>query len=167
MPFSVGDPIVHPGYGTGTVVGVTREGAERSERDVFVIRFADKQLTLQIPRRRAADLGVRPVMGRNQCDEVFALLRQRPTALPADHKQRRVLVESWVQSGKPLSLAQTLRELYWHDSAKRLNQVDRRLMELARERLVAEMAVALDSPPDALRTQITQALQDGRQMMAA
>ena len=75
MEFSVGEHIVHPAHGTGTVVGVKNQELATGYQSYYVIRFADKRLTVQVPSRKADEIGLRSVMGSTKCEEVMRVLQ--------------------------------------------------------------------------------------------
>ena len=122
MDFSVGQHIVHPAHGAGTIVGVQEQELVEGFQRYYVIRFADKRLTVRVPQRRTTELGLRRVMGTAKCEEVFGVLSSLPKQLPNNFKDRRRAVEKLIHSGKPLMVAEALRELSWRRETEAVEQ---------------------------------------------
>lgn len=162
MEFAIGDHVIHPAHGPGEVVDYEEQELVGGYRRYCVIQFVDHGLVLRIPRRRLENVGLRQVMGRAACREVFERLASVPKALPADFKERRRLIETWISSGKPARLAEAVRDLAWRRVNKRLNQADSDLFEQARTRLLAELAIALGDSRADTETRIQNALEQGR-----
>ncbi len=142
MEFTVGEHIVHPAHGAGTIVGVQNQELATGFQRYYVIRFADKRLTVRVPWRKADELGLRSVMGSTKCEEVFLVLRSLPQPLPQNFKERRRVVENLIHSGRPVKVAEALRELSWRRELKPLNKADSDLYSQANAMLVQEMALA-------------------------
>lgn len=166
MGFAVGEQIMHTAHGPGTVVGIQDRELMEGFHGYYEIYFAEKQLSLSIPFDKADDW-LRPVMAHSVYGDILALLRRKPSILPKDYRERRAVLESWIRSGAPLQLAQAVRELNWLRTVKPLTEVDRELMERARQRLVAEIVIAADTTPAAVYGEISAALDMGLQEMAA
>ncbi|MEZ4867768.1 MAG: CarD family transcriptional regulator [Caldilineaceae bacterium] len=152
MEYEIGQSIVHPAHGPGEVVKVERMELVDGFRRYYVIRFANKELTVHIPFKRIEDLGLRTIMSVDKAKQVLATLQSLPHELPSDYKKRQKQLEELVFSGYPLKIAQAVRELTWRrQDKKQLSMEDRRLLEQGRELLIEEMSLALHT--DAKRTE--------------
>ncbi len=160
MLFSVGQNIVHPAHGAGTIVALQEQELVKGFRRYYVVRFADKRLTIRIPLRRTDELGVRKVMGQATCDKVLAVLRDLPHQLPSNFKERRKTVEKMIHSGRPVKIAEALRELTWRREVKRLNKADSELYSQAQDMLTQEMTLATGHDLEDVQRQINYALQE-------
>lgn len=160
MEFSVGQHIVHPAHGAGTIVGVQEQELVEGYQRYYVIRFADKRLTVRVPQRRTTELGLRGVMGSAKCEEVFEVLSSLPKQLPSNFKERRKTVETLIHSGKPVKVAEALRELSWRRELKPLNKADSELLTQASGMLVEEMTLATGEEKSDVERQISKALDE-------
>jgi len=160
MEFLVGQHIVHPAHGAGTVVGVQEQELVEGYEHYYVIRFADKRLTVRVPQLRTDELGLRSVMGTAKCKEVFSVLSSLPKQLPSNFKERRRTVEKLIHSGKPVKVAEALRELTWRRELKPLNKADSELLSQASGMLVEEMSLATGEEKTRVERQISAALDE-------
>lgn len=160
MEFSVGEHIVHPAHGAGTIVGVQNQELVSGFQRYYEIRFADKRLTVRVPSRSIDELGLRSVMGSKKCEEVLSVLRSTPQALPNNFKERRRVVETLIHSGRPVKVAEALRELRWRRELKPLNKADSDLFSQASSMLVQEMALATGEEQVEVEQHISAALSE-------
>jgi CarD family transcriptional regulator len=160
MSFAVGQNIVHPAHGAGTIVEFQEQELVDGHEEYFVIRFDEKRLTVRVPAERVEELGLRRVMGVAKCQEVLRVLGAMPTMLPSNFKERREVVEKLIHSGRPLKIAEAVRELMWRQELKRLNKADTEQFSQARAMLVEEMAIAMESEPAEVRAAIDGALHE-------
>ena len=160
MDFSVGQHIVHPAHGAGTVVGLQEQELVEGYEEYYVIRFAQKRLTVRVPQGRTDELGLRTVMGTSKCKEVYSVLSDLPNQLPNNFKERRRAVEKLIHSGKPLKVAEALRELSWRRELKPLNKADSELLTQASGMLVEEMSLATGEDKGDVEKRISKALDE-------
>ncbi len=166
MSFSVGDHVVYPAHGPGIVVDIVKKKdvstADAGPSRFYVLYFEDERLTIHVPFGYASKSGLRPMMGESKCREVMQFLRGAPEPLPDDSKERRGLVETWLQSGSPLGWARVVRNLSARRASDRLNNADRDLLAKAQGRLVAEMATVEAISPTQMMDQMMAALEEGQ-----
>jgi CarD family transcriptional regulator len=158
MDYTIGQTIIHPAHGPGEIVGIEHHEFVEGFKRYYVIRFADKQLTVRVPFRRIENVGLREVMSSARLQQVMATLRGLPNQLPKDFKARRKKLEALIFSGAPIKVAEAVRELTWRRVDKSLNIEDKRLLEHGRELLIQEMALVTNDDPLQIQTEIDEAL---------
>jgi len=158
MLFDIGQNIVHPAHGAGTIVGIDEQELVTGYSQYYVIEFIEQRMTIHLPVERTEDIGIRSVMTREKYAKVLETLAKLPRKLPSDYKQRRAEVEEMVNSGAPVEVARALRELTWQQENKPLNNADSRLMTEARSKLVQEIALATDQDVTKIHAEIDDAL---------
>lgn len=145
MEFAVSDHVFHPKHGTGQITGVERfdliDGFER----YYVIEMTDKRLTVRVPIRKSSELGVRPVMSRAKLNGVLDILRGIPNDLPQDFKTRQARVREKLKTGRPIHVAEAVRDLVWRRKLAHLTRADNDLLARGCEMLAAEMALVTGS----------------------
>jgi CarD family transcriptional regulator len=158
---SVGDSVVFPKRGIGQITGLESldlvEGFER----YYVIEIPDG-LTVRIPVRKAAELGVRLVMSRAKLAHVLTELRSSPRPLSEDHRERQDSVRETLATGAPIRIARIVRDLTWHERRAHLTQADTHLLARGRDFLSAEIAVVTGTEVVDARQAINDALMAAR-----
>ena len=59
--FSIGDHVVYPAHGVGSVVGVETQEIAGMELEVYIITFEHEKMTLRVPTKKAKTAGLRPL----------------------------------------------------------------------------------------------------------
>jgi len=144
MDFAVGDGVMYPSRGAGKITGVEQLELVEGYEDYYVIDIPSGRLTVRIPTSRATDLGLRPVMSQASLDQVLKTLGSKPSNLADDYKVRQQKVEEDLKTGRPLLLAQVIRDLTNRLQQTYLTKKDGDLLSHARDLLADEMAMATD-----------------------
>ena len=150
MQFSVGDKVVHPHHGPGSVVKIERRELLDGAKRYYVIEIPGQRLTLHVPVRKAGEIGIRLAMSQSRFPRVLGLLRSRPHLLPKDYKERQEQIGAKLKTGRVMQLARVVRDLTWHRKLAHLTKTDTDCLKQGRELLAAEMAlVSGDAVSDA------------------
>ncbi len=145
MAFAVGDRIVHPGIGAGTIVGTRSEELIKGVQLYFVIKIPARRLTTFIPVAKMDQVGIRAVASRRSLSQIFNTLTDYPQSLSPDAKERQEQVEDQVRTGQANSLAQVVRDLTYHQHVAHLTETDSLLLNRGRSLLVEEIALATET----------------------
>ncbi len=144
MEYAIGQTIVHPAHGAGEIISVEKIQLNDDPQQYYVLRFADKQLTVRVPFKRANIVGLRKIMNKEKVKQVISTLRQEPQILPKDHKKRQKKLETLIFSGYPVKIAEAVRELTWRRrNKKHLGMEDQRLLDHGRQLLIQEVSIAM------------------------
>ena len=158
MQFDVGQNIVHPAHGAGTIIDISNQELVSGYVEYYVIEFSEQRMTIHLPVERIDEIGFRRVMSQDKYEHVLQTLGNSPEMLPSDYKQRRQQVEEMVNSGAPVEVARAIRELTWRRANKPLNNSDSRLLTEARTKLVQEVVMATGSETTKVQAEIDNAL---------
>jgi len=144
MAFAVGDKVMYPSIGAGTITGTKEQELIAGFKHYYIIDIPAWESTVYVPVRKADELGLRSVLSREKIAGVLDILAGRPQTLPGDHRERQEQIEGRMATGRPLQVAEAVRDLAWHKAAARLNQKDEQLMARGRKLLASEIAVVLE-----------------------
>lgn len=158
VQFAAGDKVVHPKLGVGRIVDIEQREPLAGFSHYYVVDIISKQLTVRVPVRNAARLGMRRVMSAPKLDSVFEALRSLPMQLPTSYKERQACIDEKLKTHSPLAVAEAVRDLFWHGKMGHLTQADAHLLDRGRELLVSEMAAATGSDRSEFIARIDSAL---------
>ena len=144
MDYEIGDRIVYPRRGAGTVTDVTVMELVDGYSQYYVIELPGDKLTVHVPSEMVDELGVRPVVPKGRIEKVLDILSGQPTVLPDDYKERQAGVREQLATGQALPIAEAIRDLCGHERRKHLTKVDRDLLTEGREFLAGELALVMD-----------------------
>ena len=155
--FNVGDKVIHPAYGAGTILEIEDKRIGEQQRTYYVIELLTQTGTLMVPVSRASELGLRlPV---EQPDHVLTVLTSEPVSLSNDHRERQEIISTDIRSGDVLKISEAVRDLAFRDREDKLTEADLKLYRQAQDFLVGELALSQNVDMDTAREQVTSVLE--------
>jgi CarD family transcriptional regulator len=141
--FDVGDAVVSPRHGPGTITARGPRASDEARREYLTVELCRRGMTLMIPLEGVAGSGLRPLSSPAQARRALDVLATEPRGLPPNWRYRRKEVSEQLRSGRLLDLAGLLRDLTHAAKVKSPGRVDREHCEKARELLESELALVL------------------------
>ncbi len=144
--FTVGSKVVHPTCGAGTIVKVQTKTLGDDSRKYYVIETASKGRRLFVPVERAEAAGLHPVGKAEILRDtlVNAFVVPEEGTIESDYKARQQQMREELKSGSFPRVCEVVRLLYYLNSQRPLGTVDRSLLDLGKDLLASEYALAAD-----------------------
>jgi CarD family transcriptional regulator len=139
--YSVGDKVVHPGYGPGVIKLIERRQVIGEAKRYYVIEMQTGGGTLMTPVAGADDVGLRPAVSMTVIEHLFDLLAAPPQVLASDFRERQEAVEERLKQSDVLVVAEVIRDLAWHEASHGLTKRDGQLKQRAEDLLSSELAL--------------------------
>ena len=118
--FQVGDAVIHPGYGAGTVVVIEKLQCLGSDKLYYSVELSDESKTrVWIPVKEAQKRGVRHPTPRSRLGQIWRVHRAEPESLPPDHKERYESLLEKLSGGDIMQAAKVVRDMFWKDHRSR------------------------------------------------
>src|SRR5579872_1414835 len=76
--FKATDLIVYPAHGVGQIVAIEEQAVAGAQLEFFVVYFAKSKMTLRVPTRKAANVGMRRLSDPTAIQHVRRTLSQAP-----------------------------------------------------------------------------------------
>jgi len=161
VTFVVGDLVVYPNHGAGTVSGVEEKTILGEERRYYIVYVPDGGLTLNIPAD--GDSGLRSCAGEEEVEGALEILRGGPEDMPAHWNHRLKHNQEKLRSGEISSVAEVVRDLNAHGGDRGLSTGERNLLAKARRILISEVALGKSLKADEAEALVDDALSgDGK-----
>lgn len=144
LSFEVGQKVVYPAHGVGTVDAVEEQEIAGFKLELVVLRFEREKMVLRVPMAKVASSGLRPASDRKEAEATLGLLSGRAKKSKAIWARRAQDYETKINSGAIASLAEVVRDLYRPDGVEPASFSERSILENAMARLCGELAVSLD-----------------------
>lgn len=142
--FSVGEAVVSPRHGIGTVVERTMRPHNGTEREYLAINVGRRGLRLLVPVDGEPSAYLRPLSSQKEVSEALAALAGDPQALSGNWRTRQKEAVQRFGIGNLLSTAELVRDFAHVARGRRLASSDRELYKSARELLEDELQAVLD-----------------------
>jgi CarD family transcriptional regulator len=163
--FEVGEKAVYPAHGVGEILAIETREIMGKPMEVYVMKILDREMTIIIPIVKSKGVGLRRVMGEDEVDAVFRVLRQRKRVSDNQTWNRRFREYSEkIRTGSAVEIAKVLRDLYLLRAGKNLSYGEKRMLNTAMELLTQEIAVAKGQMTSQAEAQILSAFGDVSKM---
>lgn len=158
--FQVGDRLVHPSYGVGTVTEIKeRHTLGRGKRYYSIELLDHPEMVVMVPVGAEERMGLRRPVTKSKLGRVWRILRGDPNRLPKNYDKRCALLDKKLGSGELVQVAEAVRDLAWQrEHRRRLTIEGRRLYERGMTLLAGEVASVQDSSLVDAETQISSVL---------
>lgn len=140
--YSVGDKVVHPLHGAGTIEEIKIIEIVGKKRQYYVVRFAIGNMVTNIPIENCDSIGIRPVIDRQEAKGVLQCFRDATVEDDANwnKRQRDNLVK--IKSGDIYQVLEVLKELMYREKTKGLSTSERKTLCSAKQIVVSELVLS-------------------------
>ena len=138
--FNVGQNIVYPAHGVGTVTGIEKKTVAGMDLEVFVVAFDQDKMILRVPTNRAEASGMRALAGEKLVDDALKTLGGRARIKRTMWSRRAQEYEAQINSGDLISIAEVVRDLHRGADQPEQSYSERQLYESALDRMARELA---------------------------
>ncbi|HEY2659059.1 MAG TPA: CarD family transcriptional regulator [Caulobacteraceae bacterium] len=140
LEFTVGDHVVYPAHGVGSIAGVETQEVAGLSLEVYVITFDHEKMTLRVPTRKAKTAGLRALAGGTVVTQALTTLKGRARVKRTMWSRRAQEYEAKINSGDLISIAEVVRDLHRADNQPEQSYSERQLYESALDRMAREVA---------------------------
>lgn len=142
--FDVGDKVVYPHHGAGTVVKKELKEVLGQRREYLTITILYNEMTVMVPTDNAEDRGLRRVIDQETVEEVLSVLRDDGTQMPKNWNRRFKHNRDKIKTGDVFELAEVVRNLSIRDLDKGLSTGEKQMFGRAKKILASELMYACD-----------------------
>lgn len=143
IEFVIGDKVVVPEFGVGQVASIESKEIASNKISFYVIKILKSDVIVYVPVDKVDARKVRPIVNMKQVDEVYSMLRDKKIVVEQSTWNRRSReYNEKIKTGCVFEIAEVLRDLYVIRAEKQLSFGEKKMLELAKSRLVRELAIA-------------------------
>jgi len=146
--YEVGDKVVYPHHGAGTVVKKEAREVLGQKREYLTIQILHNDMTVQVPCENAEQVGLRRVIGEKEIGGVLKALTGVSTEMPKNWNRRFKHNRDKMKTGDILELAEVVRNLALRDREKGLSTGEKQMFVKAKKILASELMYAKDMDED-------------------
>jgi CarD family transcriptional regulator len=153
--FKVGEKVVYPAHGVGVIESIDRKTVSGNERQFYMLRIMDSDMTIMIPTENVDTVGLRRVIGKEMVNKVYKILREKRVEIDQQTWNRRYReYTEKIKTGSVLEIAKVLRDLFVLKGDKELSFGERKMLDTARNLLVKELSIARSHPEDKIMEEL-------------
>lgn len=156
--YQVGDKIVHPMHGAGVIDSIVSCRMNGVSREYYQMRLPTGSMLVMIPTDHTDEIGVRPVMGRDEAGRVMEVLATIEVDMSQNwnHRYRENMLR--LKSGDLIEVARVVKGLMLREDARGLSTGERKMLHSAKQILISELVLAQELSYDVVEERINRAL---------
>ena len=147
LEFKTADFVVYPAHGAGQILSIEMQTVAGTSLEFFVIYFTKSKLTVRVPIRKAANIGMRKLSNLSSVQEVKRILSGTPRKGRGNWSRLAQEYESKINSGDIVAVAEVARDLFRQGESEQ-SFSERQFYVSALDRLCGEVALVDGVPED-------------------
>ena len=161
--YKVGDKVVYPHHGAGTVVKREKREVLGEKREYLTIKILHNDMTVNVPAENAERVGLRKVIDEEAVKKVVKYLTSGGTEMPKNWNRRFKHNRDKMKTGDIYELAEVVRNLAIRDFEKGLSTGEKQMFTRAKKILSSELMYALDMDEEEAESYLDELLEETNQ----
>ena len=158
--YKVGDKVVYPHHGAGTVIKKENREVLGEKREYLTIRILHNDMTVNVPTQNSERVGLRKVIDEEMVGKVLKALTGTGTAMPKNWNRRFKHNRDKMKTGDIFELAEVVRNLSLRDHEKGLSTGEKQMFVKAKKILASELMYAKQMDEDEAAAWLDDVLSD-------
>ena len=146
MTFRIGEKVVYPNQGVGTIENISTRSFGSAHERFYLLRFGFGGTTVWVPFSHASDIGLRRVTKDREISRILSFLSNGWCAISPDWKVRFKQNREKLQSGDLFKAAEVFKSILQIQIDKPLSFHEKGMLDRARHMLIAEISTARNVP---------------------
>jgi CarD family transcriptional regulator len=142
--FDVGDKVVYPHHGAGTVIKKEKREILGQTREYLTIQILHNDMTVNVPVENAEKVGLRGVIEEDLVTTVVKALTAGESEMPKNWNRRFKHNRDKMKTGDIFELAEVVKNLSLRDHEKGLSTGEKQMFVKAKKILASELMYAKD-----------------------
>ena len=140
--FNVGDKIVYPMHGAGTIDAIEEKDILGEKQSYYILKMPG-EVKVMVPTAKAEEIGVRNIIDKSSADKVIGVLEQDETAMDKNWNKRYRDNMEKMKSGDIYEVADVVRNLSFKQKEKGgLSTGEKKMLNNAKQILISELVLA-------------------------
>ncbi len=157
--FSVGDQVVHPMHGAGTIDAIVQEKGNSGMQEYYVFKMLLGSLQLKIPISSSQAIGLRNIVEPEEAERVLQAIPELPTESNANWNKRYRENLTRLKSGNLYEVARVIKSLTLREKERGLSTGERKMLHTAKQILISEIVLAEKSDYGSVEQRLHGAMQ--------
>ena len=151
MTFAVGEKVVYPNQGVGTIENISTRYFEQRPERFYLLRLFCSSMTVMVPLANAESIGLRKLSKNTDVNRVLVYLSGPGVENLQDWKIRFKINSEKMLTGSLLQVAEVFKQLIRLQAEKPLSFREKKMLDRARTMMISEVSQARNIPePEAI-----------------
>jgi CarD family transcriptional regulator len=142
MTFQIGEKVVYPNHGVGTIENISMRSFGTKMERYYLLRLSCNNLTVMVPFSHAGEVGLRKVTRNGEIGRMFEFLAEGKCHRCQDWKDRFKENSDKMRHGSLLEVAEVFKTLLLIQNEKPLSFREKKMLDRARHLLVNEVCMS-------------------------
>ncbi|MCF6465852.1 CarD family transcriptional regulator [Clostridium sp. Cult2] len=156
--FNIGDKVVYPMHGAGIIEGIEEKEILGEKRKYYIMRMPIGDMKVMIPVDNVEEIGIREIINSDDLEKVLNILKGDKTKMPQNWNRRYRINMEKIKSGDIFEIASVVRNLMLRDMEKSLSTGERKMLNSAKQMLISEIVLVVDSDQEETEKLIDEAV---------
>ena len=145
--FNIGDKIVYPMHGAGTIDAIEEKNILGEKQNYYIIKMPG-EVKVMVPTDKAEEVGVRNIINKEDAAKVMSILGENETEMSQNWNKRYRDNMDKMKSGDIYEVADVVRNLSFKQKEKGLSTGEKKMLNNAKQILVSEPVLAEHAPQE-------------------
>jgi len=142
MTFAVGEKVVYPNQGVGTIENISTRYFEQRPEKFYLLRLFCSSMTVMVPFSNAESIGLRKLSKAGDVNKVLAYLAGPAIENLSDWKVRFKINSEKMLTGSLLQISEVFNQLVRLQAEKPLSFREKKMLDRTRTMLISEVSLA-------------------------
>ena len=142
--FNVGDFIVYPMHGAGTIDAIEEKDILGEKQSYYILKMPG-EVKVMVPTVKAEEIGVRNIIDCETANKVFQVLETNSTEMALNWNKRYRDNMDKMKSGDIYEVADVVRNLSFKQKERGLSTGEKKMLLNAKQILISELTLAENS----------------------
>ncbi len=156
--FKIGDRVIYPNQGLGVIEDVQDQAYDGEQFRIYCLRIKANNTLVMVPAASAEEMGIRKLINERTVKQIFDYLRKGAIEVSMNWKGRYKEHINLMKSGTIFDMVAVLKSLYYLSLIKPLSFREKKMMEKAKELIIAEICAASSLATPQIERKIEQTL---------
>lgn len=162
MQFRIGDKVVYPNHGVGTIEQISSRHNSGNSEQFYMLRINSNSLTVLVPFHNVENVGLRKIVKQAEVSRILSYLADGDCRAHSDWKWRFKENSEKMRTGSLLQVAEVMKSLLKLSRTKPLSFREKKMLDRARYLLVSEVATVKNVADKQAEAMIDKALSKAR-----
>lgn len=154
MIYQIGDKIVHPLHGAGSISEIEQKRVDGKNRSYYVMHIPKGDMRVMIPTDACDQIGIRPIIAKERAREIFNAIPELEISEDSNWNKRYRENMVHIKSGDLLEVAGVIKSLVRREARIGLSNGERKMLHSAKQILISEMMLSQERSYDEVEQQL-------------
>jgi len=145
-------------YGGGVVESIVQKTVDSVVRDYYILQLPNRSMVVMVPTENCEEIGVRPVVDKEQADRVLAAIPDIQVEMTANWNHRYRENMERMKSGDLFEVARVIKGLTLRDQSRGLSTGERKMLHSAKQILISEIVLSKSVSYESVEEELNTAL---------